>query len=118
MPKKDFKNANTSRVYGAIQDATAQDVQEAPERKERRTYDSVETKEALDTMATQGKKGIKLSRINMAFSPEVHSYIKIMSQVRGQTITDFVNDILMQSLEANRETYEKAQEFIKGLKSL
>lgn len=118
MAEKDFSNVNTERVYGAIADATAQDVQEEPGRKPRRGYSEAETKDAMDALNTQGKKGMKAMRINMAFSPELHDYIKVMSDVKGETITQFVNEILRQSLEQNRETYEKAKELIRGLRSL
>lgn len=118
MAKKDFSGANTGRVYDAIADATAPDTQEEYERKPRRTYSDAEKQDAMGTLSTQGKKGMKAMRINMAFSPELHDYIKVMSNVKGQTITEFVNEILRQSLEQNRETYEKAQELIRGLRSL
>lgn len=118
MAKKDFTNANTGRVYDAIADATAQDTQEVHERKARRTYSDAETQDALDTLSTQGRKGMKALRINMAFAPELHSYIQTMSKVKGQTLTEFVNEIVRQHYEQNRETFEKAQELIKSLRSL
>lgn len=118
MAKKDFSTANTGRVYDAIADATAQDEQEIYERKPRRTYSDAEKKDAMDALNTQGRKGLKAMRINMAFSPELHDYIRIMAGVRGQTITEFVNEILAQSLEQNRDTYERAKELIKDLRSL
>lgn len=111
--KKDFINGtNTGRVYDAIADATAQE-----ERKPRRTYSEAEKQDAMDTLNTQGKKGLKARRINMAFTPAVHDYIRIMSDLQGMTITDFVNDILMQHLEQNRESYEAAQELVKRIRS-
>lgn len=118
MAKKDFTNANTGRVYDAIAEATAQDAQEVHERKPRRTYSDAETQDALDVLSTQGKKGMKAMRINMAFSPQLHSYIQTMSKVKGQTLTEFVNEVMLQHFEQNRETYEKAQELIRNLRSL
>ena len=44
--------------------------------------------------ATQGRKGLKVPRINMGFSPENHDWIRLRSRQRGMTITEFVNEIL------------------------
>lgn len=110
---------NTTRVSDVIVDAAAQ---EDPDRKPRKTYSEDEKQESMDTLNTQGKKGLKAMRINMAFTPELHEYIKIMSDLQGTTITNFVNGILMQHLEQNRESYEEAKDLIKrvrdNLKSL
>lgn len=43
---------------------------------------------------TQGRKGFKVSRINMGFSPENHDWLRLRSRQRGMTITEFVNKIL------------------------
>lgn len=43
---------------------------------------------------TQGKKGQKLQRINMAFSDSVHDYIRTECKYRGMSITEFVNMII------------------------
>ena len=47
----------------------------------------------------------------MAFSPEVHEYIKTMARVRGESITDFTNYIFTRSMEENAEVYQRAKEF-------
>ena len=44
--------------------------------------------------STQGKKGQKLRRINMAFSDHNHSYITYESRRRGLSATAFVNLII------------------------
>lgn len=61
-----------------------------------------------EEMRTQGKKGCKAQRINMAFSPTNHTYISIMSRVMGLTMTDFVNYVIAQHRLDHSETYEKA----------
>lgn len=43
---------------------------------------------------TQGKKGHKLPRINMAFSPDNHTFIKKRSRQLGISATDFVNILI------------------------
>ena len=44
--------------------------------------------------ATQGKKGHKAPRINMAFSPDNHEWIKMRSRQLGVSATEFVNTII------------------------
>lgn len=113
------KKTTAGRACNVIADAT---VQEESDRKPRKTYSEDEKQDSMDTLNTQGKKGLKAMRINMAFTPEIHDYIKIMSDLQGTTITSFVNAILMQHLEQNRESYEEAKDLIKrvrdNLKSL
>lgn len=43
---------------------------------------------------TQGRKGVKLKRINMAFSDDNYEYIRFESRRRGLSITQFVNQII------------------------
>ena len=113
---KDFSKANMDRVYGTIADATAepeeqqaQEVQE--ERKARKTYTEEEQAQFMAEGKTKGRKGCKAVRINMAFTPEVHEYIKTMARVRGESITDFTNKVFEQHMKENREIYERAKAF-------
>ena len=128
--KKDFTAANTGRVYSAIAEATAapeapqaqdpveaQEAQEAPKtRKKRRAYTPEEVQEALMTGKTGGKPGIKAARINIAFTPDLHAYVTTMSRVRGQTLSDFVEDLVRQSMKDNAELYAEAQTFLQRFK--
>lgn len=57
----------------------------------------------------------KLPRINMAFTPELHDYITVMAQVTGQTMTQFVNQVLQQYKDTHNELYQKAVEFRNSL---
>jgi len=111
--KKDFSTVNTGRVYDAIAEATAEPEQEQQqaERKPRREYTDAEKAAYMQAGATKGRKGCKMVRINMAFTPEVHAYIKTMARVRGESITDFTNYIFTRSMEDNAEIYEKAKAF-------
>lgn len=121
MAKKDFSNVNTGAVYNAIAAATAepepaQETQEAaPARKSRKTYTEQEAQEALRALKTSGKKGLKLPRINLAFTPDNYEYIQIMSRVRGESMTEFVNIALRQHMEEHRDLYERAIEFRNSL---
>ena len=107
MAKKDFTQVNTERVYSTINDAT--------KGKERKTYTPAETEEFTEAMKTRGRKGTKLPRINMAFSPTNHDYIMVMARVTGQTATSFVNEIVDQYREEHQDLYQKAQEIINSL---
>lgn len=112
MAKKDFTAAATSRVYQQISDATAQEEQGA--------YTEQEAQEAKMQMKTQGKKGMKAARINMAFAPDTYDYIKVLSQAKGVSITQLVNEIIRQhmNIPENKEAFERAQEIIDQLRSL
>lgn len=44
--------------------------------------------------STQGRKGQKLPRINMAFTPENHEYIKRVSRQEGKSITQYINGLI------------------------
>ena len=134
MAKKDFSQANTGRVFDAISDATAEikrpiveeAAEEIPEEapkpkkqyKARKTYDKQETQEALDTLTTQGKKGLKALRINMAFPPAIHQYVAVMSKAKGITMTQFVNLVLSQHMDLIKDIYEEAQDVVKRMRSL
>lgn len=118
--KKDFSAVNTGRVYGKIAEATAeQEVQEVQEssgkRKPRKEYTAQEKLELMQEMKTAGRKGVKLPRINLAFVPSVYAYIQIMSRVRGESMTEFVNLALQQHMEEHRDLYDKAVEFRNSL---
>lgn len=111
MAKKDF-----TQVYDVIANATAQEEQEVSnERKPRRGYTAQEAQEILSTMQTSGRKGIKLPRINLAFSPENYEYVVTMSRVRGENLTQFINKVIAEHREAHGEIYEKAIEFRNSL---
>lgn len=140
--KKDFTKVNTNPLYSALEDATtdilpgqmeiksidmaleeaearkvqaALDAQEET-RKARRTYTNIEKAVAMDSMSTSGRKGVKLPRINMAFTPANYEFIKTMAKVRGESMTDFINHVLELSRETNADLYEQALEFRNNLK--
>lgn len=114
--KQDFSKINTGDIYSkTIAEAT----QEAPAvqdaRKERKTYSAQEAAEFLQDMKTTGRKGVKLPRINLAFSPDVYDYVKTMSKAAGMTYTEFINKILQDHKAAHADTYQQAIEFRKSI---
>ncbi len=110
--KKDFSMIKTGSVYDTIAEATAEP---APQAIPRRKTGAAPTKEEIDLARaqgkTQGRAGVKALRINMAFSPEVHDYIRTMARVRGQTVTQFTEAVFRKSMEENAEIYEQAKAF-------
>ena len=137
--KKDFSSVNTSPVYNAIAEATAEQLpgqyaitdtdgtitEENPasnaqeiakkQYKARKTYNAEEAAAAMESLQTAGRKGVKLPRINLAFTPANYEFCKVMAQVRGQNLTEFVNDILKEARDTHADVYAKAIEFRKSL---
>lgn len=123
MGGKDFTGIDTGRIYDQIKAAAADPVrlpdqlteEEAaallPKKKDRRTYTDEEKAALMQRFKTSGHKGVKLPRINVAFAPDTYEYIQTMAQVRGETMTRFIDHIIRRSMEENAETYAKAIEF-------
>ena len=109
MAKKDFSQVNTAPVFNAIAEATTAG------RKPRRIPTEEEKAEALETLHTVGLKGVKAPRINMAFTQSNYDFIVTMAQVRGQSRTEFVNDVLKKYRTENADLYNKALEFRNSL---
>ena len=101
MPKG-FKNAaaQAKPVYGTVIGST-QEVQQEQE---------VQRPEATrEVSQTQGRKGAKLPRINMAFTPQNLEYLRIMAGLRGQSVTKYVNVLVEQDMELNQAAYDAAK---------
>lgn len=107
MAKKDFSKVDTTPVYESIAEAT----QEAPKKKSRKEYSGAEAEALKSKMQTQGRKGARMKRINMAFTPENHEYLAAMSRVQGESITVFLNGIIEDHRAAHADIYDKALEF-------
>lgn len=71
-----------------------------------------EQAERAAELRTQGRKGCKATRINMAFTPENHEFIKIMSRIHGKTMTEFANLVIERYREEHPKTYEEAKSII------
>lgn len=106
-------NTGRARVFDSIETATAE---AAPAQIARRSRSEEPTQEEINLAReqgkTQGRKGVKAVRINMAFAPDVHAYIKTMARARGESVTDFTNYVFRQSMAQNADLYEQAQTFV------
>lgn len=54
-------------------------------------------------LRTQGKKGCKAPRINMAFTPDNHRFLKREARKSGMTITQYCNQIITKYRIAKEE---------------
>lgn len=116
MANKDFSKVKTSPVYSTIAEATADPApQPIPKRKRDTPPTAEEIQLAREQSRTRGRKGVKMLRINMAFTPEIHEYIRTMAQVRGQTVTQFTEAVFRKSMEDNAAIYEQVKAFQKIL---
>ena len=106
--KKDFAGMNTGRVYGSIEQATSAKGQQG-------TASPQEAAERAAELKTQGRKGCKAIRINMAFTPENHEFIKVMATISGKTMTEFANLIVERYRNEHPEIYEQAKAIIDQL---
>lgn len=65
---------------------------------------------------TQGVKGAKLDRINMAFYSDNFEYLRTMAALRGQSVTAFCNDIIAEHRERNEKIFKQARELVEQMK--
>ena len=111
--KKNFDDLDTSNVFEEqVEAAAAETIPEPIPRQKRGDLPTVEVQEqAREQGKTQGRKGCKAHRFNMAFSPAAYDFITTMARVRGETITSFVNHLIEKCAEDNAEVYQQALKF-------
>lgn len=110
MAKKDFSNITTGRVSEALEQATGKTGQQG-------TASPEEQKARAAELKTQGRKGCKAVRINMAFTPENHQFIKLMAGATGHTMTGFANAVITAYRNEHPEIMEQAQSFLDTVNS-
>ena len=109
--KKAFADVPMERVYANVDSATG-------DGRKKWEHDAVTPEEAAERLAnmnTQGAKGCKAARINMAVSPDNYEFIRVMARLTGKTLTGFVNYALDQYREEHSELYKEVKEFFKKL---
>lgn len=92
MKKPDFTTAQTGR-------ALATEITKATAKKRNPTEGQTEIRKSA---------GRKVIRINIAFTPENHDYIKLMAVVAGMSVTEFVNSMIEKERKSS-PYYEKAR---------
>ena len=122
---KDFSNLNTGRAMQQMQTAQGaqiaqevQDKQEKPvtqekQRKPRKRYTPEEAQKILESgRNAKGLGGVKMPRMNMAFTPQNYDFIATLATARGQNYTEFVNHMVDLYREQYKEQYEQAKAFL------
>ena len=125
---KDFSNLNTGRAMQQMQTAQgAQIAQEAHEtqdkyenpaaqdkqRKPRKRYTPEEAQKILESgRNAKGLGGVKMPRMNMAFTPQNYDFIATLATARGQNYTEFVNHMVDLYREQYKDQYEQAKAFL------
>lgn len=122
MAKKDFSTMNTGRAETAESSAVMRKLEQGASNKgQQGTATKQEAAERAAALRTQGRKGCKAIRINMAFTPDNHEFIKVMARITGKTMTEFANLIIEQFRnQANEytELYEQAKQITERIESL
>lgn len=109
MAKKDFNSINTgSRVSSTLEKATSNKGRQSTATKD-------EQEERKAQRRTQGRKGCKLDRFNIGVTTDNRDYIKIMSKLRGENMTDFINYVIAEHRNEHGDTYEQAKKLIKDM---
>ena len=116
MAKKDFSTMNTDRAETAGSGAVMKKlIQGASNKGQQGEATPEEAAARLAELRTQGRKGCRLTRINTAFSPENHEYIKVMAKISGKTMTEFINYCIEQYRNEHPELYAQARQIIDSL---
>lgn len=103
--------ANTgSQVKKTIDSATGR-------RGRQTTATPEEQAERMANLSTQGRKGCKSVRLNLAMTPENHQFIMVLSKVTGRTQAKMVNGIIAAYRNEHPELLEKAHEAIASITS-
>ncbi len=105
------KEAQTgSRVFAAIEQATTTKGQQG-------TASPQEAAERAADLRTQGRKGCKAIRINMAFTPKNHEFLKVMAKASGKTMTEFCNLVIAAYQREHPEIMGQARAFLDTINS-
>lgn len=117
MAKKDFSQINTEARSATKGSVARSAIQSASMKGEQPPITEAEKAERLAEMRTQGRKGARAVRINMAFSPDNHEFIKVMASQTGRTMTETCNLIVQAFREAHPEMLERARAAVDELKA-
>ena len=116
MAKKDFSAMNTGRAETAESRAVMRKLEQGASNKgQQGETTQQEAAERAAALRTQGRKGCKAIRINMAFTPENHEFIKTMARISGKTMTEFANLCIQKYREEHPDLYEQAKQIIDSL---
>ena len=127
--KKDFSGIKTGSRAAAKPAQKAQEVTETGSevfsqvaratstKGQQGTASPAEAAKRAESLQTQGRKGCKATRINMAFSPSNHEFIKTMAKASGRTMTEFTNLVIAAYQREHPEIMAQAQAFLDTVNS-
>lgn len=107
---KDFKDIKTNDVYSTLSIGNSRQGQQPEVTEEERAA-------RLANMQTQGRKGCKSPRVNLALTPDNHKFVKTMARASGHTMTQFINLVLAAYQREHPEILEKANDFLNVINS-
>lgn len=90
---------------------TGTEAQEAQE--DREVPEAQDVLEAQEALQTQGRAGMKASRINMAFRPSNLEYLRKIAGIEGVSITAYVNRLIDADRQARQEALDRALSIIR-----
>ena len=114
--KTNFDEINTERAEQTSAGSVFKAIETGASRRGQQTTASpqeIETRRSQ--LQTQGRKGAKAVRINMAFTPENHEFLTVMAKITGKTLTGFCNFALDAYREEHGEVYEQAKQIMQNL---
>ena len=106
MAKQSFEGVTGARVQAAIAKATGKKHQQEAASPE-------EQNERAEQLRTQGRKGCKRPRYNIAFTPTNHAFIELLARSRGMSLAQCCNAIIDKLREQNPEIEKQAKELQK-----
>jgi len=119
--KQDFASINTGRqtapATGNAGKVTSAVAQATSEKGQQGTASPQEAAERAAKLRTQGRKGCKAVRINMAFTPDNHQFIAVMAKATGHTMTEFTNIVIEAYRNEHPEFMEQANSFLQFVNS-
>lgn len=99
---KDFSKQAQTSIFDAVAPQGTTPEQEAQE-----------LREAQEAFRTQGREGMKMMRLSVAFTPSNEDYIRVMSRIEGMSMIKFVNKVIERDRLEHGDTYEKAKALLR-----
>lgn len=120
MAKKSFeRNLKEQYEQSIAADAYYQQLAQSMGQPGQQTTAPAEEQRArASAMRTQGRKGCKAPRINMAFSTENYEYIRLCSRATGMSLTDYTNAVIDAYRKEHPEIYEKCKSALDAVNQL
>lgn len=113
--KFDGMNVSKTTGAGAGEEVLKRQQQGASNKGQQQLVTPEEKARREATGRTQGRKGCKAIRINMAFWTDNHDFIKTMARISGKTMTEYTNMVIQKYRTEHPEIYDKAKALIADL---